>query len=216
VSCDAVDLVQEVEDTHRVALGRSEHDRTGAVAEQHAGRAIGVVENARHHVGTDDERVFDRTGGDELATDGERIGEGRTRGADVEAPGVRGADLVLQQARRAREEHVGRDRADDDELDVARRQAGAPDRLEGGLLGQIGGADAGIDDVALADPGALQDPLVGGVDHLLEIVIGQHPRWHVGGQTLDLRPRDPRGPCQIRDGNRQNSPLPGAGRPKYS
>ena len=43
-----------------VRAARRHDDRAGAVAEQHAGRAIGVVDDARHHVGADDERVLVR------------------------------------------------------------------------------------------------------------------------------------------------------------
>ena len=46
--------------------------------------------------------------------------------------------------------------------------------------------DAGIDDVPLADAGALQDPLVGRVDHLLEIGVRQHARRHVRRQSRNL------------------------------
>ena len=41
-------------------VGRREHGGAGAVAEQHARRAIGVVDDARHDVGADDERVLAR------------------------------------------------------------------------------------------------------------------------------------------------------------
>ena len=49
-------------------------------------------------------------------------------------------------------------------------------------LREIGGRHARIDDVPLADAGPLQDPLVGGVDHLLEVGVGQHPRRHIRRQ----------------------------------
>ena len=48
-------------------------------------------------------------------------------------------------------------------------------------------ATPGIDDVPLADAGPLQDPLVGRVDHLLEVGVGQHARRHVGRQRRDRR-----------------------------
>ena len=46
--------------------------------------------------------------------------------------------------------------------------------LQPGLGGEIAGRQRRIEDAALADPGALDDPAVGGVDHLLEVVVGQH------------------------------------------
>ena len=47
------------------------------------------------------------------------------------------------------------------------------DRLERRFLAEVRRRDARIDDVALADAGPLQDPLVGRVDHLLEVGVGQ-------------------------------------------
>ena len=38
-------------------LGRLEHHRAGAVAEQHAGRAVLEVEDAREHFGADHQRA---------------------------------------------------------------------------------------------------------------------------------------------------------------
>ena len=133
------------------------------------------------------------------------VGERRARRRQVESPGLVGADLRLHQARGAREQHVRRHRADDDHVDVVGRQAGALDRFARRHRRQIARRHAGIDDVALADAGALQDPFVGGLDHLLEVGIGEQLRRHVRGQALDLYPADV-----------QNNPLPGTVRPKYS
>ena len=79
------------------------------------------------------------------------------------------------------------------------------DRLPRRFRRQVARRHAGIDDVPLADAGALHDPLVGRLDHLLEIGVGQQARRHVGRQALDLDTADV-----------QNNPLPGTVRPKYS
>ena len=110
------------------------------------------------------------------------IGERRTRGAHIEAPGVRRADLVLNQTGGTRKHHVGRHRADDDHADVLRRQSRALDGHHGGFLAEIGGRHTLVDDVALADADPLHDPLVGRLDHLLEVGVRQHARRHVGRQ----------------------------------
>ena len=68
-------------------------------------------------------------------------------------------------------------------------------------------ADAGIDDVPLADAGALKDPLVGRVDHLLEIGVRQHARRHVRAESRDLHP-----PQRVH----HKRSFPGAISPKYS
>ena len=82
------------------------------------------------------------------------------------------------------------------------------------LARQVGRRDAGIDDVALADAGALQDPFVAGIDHLLEIGVGEHARRHVGRQAGDARAAQ-----RARGGRRgyhSRESLPGAVSPKYS
>ena len=183
----------------------AEHDRAGAVAEQHAGRAIGVVDDARHHVGADHERVLRAARRDDRVADRQRIGERRARRRQIESPRLLRADLRLHQARGAREQHVRRHRADDDHVDVVRRQARLRDRLPRRHRRQVARRHAGIDDVALANAGALHDPLVGRLDHLLEVGVGEDARRHVGGQALDLDTADV-----------QNNPLPGTARPKYS
>ena len=112
---------------------------------------------------------------------------------------------MLHQARGTREQHVRGHRADDDQVDVLGLETGPLDRFFRRLGSQVAGGDARVDDVALANAGALHDPLVGGVDHLLEIGVGQQARRHVGGQALDLYSADV-----------QNNPLPGIVCPKYS
>ena len=129
------DLVGEVDDRRLVVAGRREHDGARAVAEQNARRAIGVVDDARHDVGADDERVLDGAGRHHRPADAERVREPGTGRTEVEAPGLRRADPRLQQARRARKHHVGRRRADDDEPDVVRRE---PRLRNGGLGGRHG------------------------------------------------------------------------------
>ena len=199
--------------------GRRQHDRAGAVAEEDAGRAVGVVDDARHHVGADDERVVVRAAGDHLHAGRQRVGEARTRRAEVESPGAGRADLVLQHARRARKDRIGRRRADDDEADVGRRDARLLHRAERGFLREIGRRDAGIDDVALADAGALENPLVRRLDELLEIGVRQDTRRHVGRQAGNLdRPQARRHGAEAvgLGGLYHKRSFAGAFRPKYS
>ena len=89
----AVDLMREIDDARLVLAGGHEHHRAGAVAEQHARGAIGVVDDARHHVGADDQRVVGRPGRHDLHGGGQRIREARAGRAEVEAPRLRRADF---------------------------------------------------------------------------------------------------------------------------
>ena len=52
---------------------------------------------------------------------------------------------------------------------------------------QVGGGRPLVHDVPLADAGALQDPLVGGLDHLLQVGVGQQARRDASPERGDLR-----------------------------
>ena len=48
-----------------------------------------------------------------------------------------------------------------------------------GFNGEVAGGGAGGDDVALADAGALGDPLIRGGDHGFEVFVGEELGWDV-------------------------------------
>ena len=153
--------------------GRHE-DGAGGVAEQDAGRAIGPVDDAREHLDPDHQHVLELPDADEGVGDRhpvEKAGAGR-RQIEGAAAGRR-AQLLLHEGGGGRERTVAGDGPHDDAVDDRRIDA----RLETGLpprLGrQIAGRLRGIQDVALADAGALDDPGVGGVDHARQILVGQ-------------------------------------------
>ena len=55
-----------------------------------------------------------------------------------------------------------------------------------GFYRQIAGRHAFVDDVALADSGAFDNPLIAGFDHLLEIGVGQKAGRDVSPQSADF------------------------------
>ena len=128
-----------------------------------------------------------RAGRHQLRADGKGVSEPRAGGAHVESPGVRRTDLVLHQAGRAGKEHVGRGRADHDDTYVVGRQPGLTDGAQRRLLRQIGGRNALVHDVTLANPGALQDPLVRGCDQLLQVGVRQQTGRHISSQRRNPR-----------------------------
>src|SRR3546814_11783356 len=73
----------------------------------------------------------------------------------------------------------------DDEVDVAGPHAGLRHRLAGRGGAEVGGHLAVGGDVALVDAGALTDPLVGGIDPLGEIRIGDDLCRQVGPTARD-------------------------------
>src|SRR5262249_32734838 len=63
----------------------------------------------------------------------------------------------------------------------------------------------GIQDVALADPGPLYDPGVGGVDHLLQVVVGQLARRHTSAGPDDAASHDTMPPDDVVVGDEGSS-----------
>ncbi len=168
-----------------VSAGLDENS-AGAVAEEDAGGAVGVVDDGAHDVGADDEDFFVRAGFDELGADLEGVGEAGAGGGEVEAPGAGGAELVLDDAGGGGEDHVGRDGGDDDGFDFGGLDAAGGEAAAGGFDGEVAGGDAFVDEMTLADAGALDDPLVVGFDHLFEVCVGEDPGWNVSAEGGDF------------------------------
>src|SRR5207244_12543413 len=111
---------------------------------------------------------------DEARADDQAV-EGRgARGQHVDRAHPPAAEPVLDDVAGAREEHVRGGGPHDDEVDVLGHEVGALERLVGGPDGEIGRGLALVDDPPLADAAALNDPLVAGLDHPLEIGVAQH------------------------------------------
>jgi hypothetical protein len=79
---------------------------------------------------------------------------------------------MLQQAGRRRKDEIGCRRAEHDQVDLARPGARRLERVRRGVKREIAGRLAVGRAAALADAGARGDPLVGGIDDLLEIGVG--------------------------------------------
>ena len=143
-----------------------------AVAEQHAGGAVRVVDNAAHGVGADHQNFLVGARRHQVRAGDQAVDETGAGGDQVETPGAFRAQRMLHQAGGGGKHHVGRHGADDDGVqfggfDAALRQSaprGGDRHIRRGLV------RAG--DMALADAGARHDPLVAGRDHLLEVLIG--------------------------------------------
>ena len=121
-----------------------------------------------------------------LRAGGQRIEEPRAGCGQVKAPRPRRAQLVLQQAGGGGEEHIRRNRGHDDGFHVGAIDPALRQRACGSLESQVRGGHALVHNVAFANPGALDDPLVGSLDHLLEVIIGQQPWRRERAQRGDL------------------------------
>ena len=90
------------------------------------------------------------------------------------AAALLGAQQRLEVARRGREQPVGAGGGEHDGVDLGGGDAGALSALLAGLAAQHGDGLLGRGDPALPDAGALDDPLVGGVEHPGEVGVGEN------------------------------------------
>ena len=138
---------------------RLDQHRAGAVAEQHAGRAVGVVDDRRHLVGADHDDLARGAGLDELLRDRQRIEEARARRLHVERADVADADHVADQVGGRREDEIRRRGGADQEIDLFRRGVGLLQQPAHGFGAHVRGAEPlALEDVAFLDAGALGDP----------------------------------------------------------
>ena len=150
-----------------------QHHRAGAVAEKHAGRAIIPVENARIDFRRHHQRVSVLSRTHEFVGGAESIDEAAAYCLNIERRAAFRAELRLQHARGAREHHVRRSGRDHDETDVLRADAGRLDCLAAGRKREIARVFGVRSDMALANSGARENPLVGGIHHALEVLVGE-------------------------------------------
>ena len=173
-----------------LALAGLEHQRAGAVAEEHAGRAVLPVEDAGEGLGPDHQRVPRLPGLEEVVGDGERVDEAGADRLHVEggAPGV--AEHRLHPGRGRGEGLVRGRRRQHDEVEIGAADARAGKRDLARFQRHVGGTLAVGGDVALAHAGALRDPFVGCIDDSLEIPVGENPLRQVGAAADDRGAQD--------------------------
>ena len=56
----------------------------------------------------------------------------------------------------------------------------------GSLQAQIAAGHTFFRQVAFANSSAIENPLVSGIDHLLQVSVGKHPGRDIGSQSADL------------------------------
>src|SRR5208282_3777170 len=182
----SVDFVQKVDETDGVVFGGLEQDRACSIAKDDAGGAVGVVDDRRHYVCSDDEHFLVGSGRNELRSRLQGINKRRTSAGEIESPDVLRAEFVLDKTRGRGKKHIGRNRPDDDRVEVGGRDAALVERFLGCFNRKIAGRNAFVDQMAFADAYALHDPLVVCVDKFFQIGVGEKTRRNVGAESADL------------------------------
>ena len=177
--CDVIDYSCAI-------LGRLEQNGSGAIAENDADGTIGVVGHSGILVRSDHQHFLVLSRFDELYPRVQRVNEARASRRDIESPGVLDAQLVLHQACGGGIHHVGRNRPHDDQVDFLQVERMRLQQVLHCQHGHVAGRDALVRNVALPNPDALENPLVAGVDHLLEIGIGKDARRQIGAKRANF------------------------------
>jgi len=170
-------------------LARRHQHRPGAVAEEHAGRAVGPVGDAREGVGADDQDIAVGAVLDELSRGSQRRDEARAPEQEVEGGGVLCAEISLDEAGRCREEHVRRDGGHNDEAHILSAGARVRETRLRGPGGQVRGRFLGGGQVPRPNAGALDDPLVTGLQlgAGFKLGVGEDALGEVGAQPHQAR-----------------------------
>ena len=145
-------------------IRRFEHHGASAVAKQHAGAAVVPVQDAAENLGADHQRPFGGSVGNHGVGHGQRIHKAAAHGLKIKHGAARHAQLVLNDGGGGRKHHVRGGRGHDDQIDVARLDTGRFHRGARGRHGQVTGGHIGAGQMAGADAGALDDPLIGRLD----------------------------------------------------
>ena len=155
-----------------LVLGGADDDGAGAIAEDEAVGAVGHVEGHRQLLGTDDEDMRCASAAHHVGGECHAVTESGAADGDVECGNTVRAEFggdLRRACRRHEQMGVGRE---DDGVDVGAGEQSIGDRRAPGL-------DAHLHDVLVAareasglDAGPRVDPLVGGIDVLADLVVG--------------------------------------------
>ncbi len=154
-------------------LGGTENCGARAIAEKDASGAICPIDEGGEFFCSDDKGISKGSALDHALGDFHGVEEAGASGRDVKGDGFGGADLFLDVAGGGGREGIGRDGGDDDEFDVFSGDPGLFERFEGRFGTKVGGVFSFGGDAALFDPGARDDPLVGGFYKFGEVIVGE-------------------------------------------
>ena len=167
-----------------------EHHRAGAVAEQHAGGAVVEIEDARKHFGADHQRLAGAAGADHRVGHGQRIDEAAADRLHVEGrrsrrcPACAAGCAAVDGNTMSGVEVATMIRSMSAALRPAASSAWRAASSARSLL-----VDVGRGEMARADAGALDDPLVGGLDAARRQFARPGRRWSRGAAAGSCRCR---------------------------
>jgi len=167
------------------ALFRLKDHGAGAIAEQHAGRPVFPIQDAREGLRPDHQGRLGLTEPDEVVGHRQREDEAGTDRLKVEGDAVGNAKLGLHPGRGRRERVVRRRGRQDDQIDLILRYPGVLQRLARGGQRQIRRLLGWGRQMAGPDASALRYPIIRRIDPLGEVLIGYNVLRQVRSAACD-------------------------------
>ena len=168
-------------------FGRLDQHRAGAVAEQHAGGAVGVIDDAAHRVGADHQHFLVRAGRHQMRRRGQPVDEIRSRPRSDRIPRRRFAPSAF--CTRQAVDGKNMSGVTVHTMMASISDASIPRCASAHFAAAIAMSEvaiSGFGDVPLANPGALHDPLIAGVHQLFQVLIGQNSWRSIAPERGDL------------------------------
>ncbi len=113
---------------------------------------------------------------------GQSVQKARAGGDQIEAPGAFRSNLVLHDAGGGRKQHVRRDRAYQNAIQLGGVDPALIERHLRRAHRQIRSRHLRRGDMTLGDSRTVQDPLIAGLHHLFQFEVGQYTGWRVATQ----------------------------------
>ena len=155
-------------------LSRPQNGRARAIAEEHAGGTVRVIDVTGQQLGTDYQRVLNLPAANHGIRDRQAVQETGASSDDVHRRGLVRAQFRLDQTAGRRQNLIGRHGSTENQVDITRFDSRALDRLAGSANGKLRSVLARGRLVPLLDAGARCNPFVTGFDYLLEIGVGEN------------------------------------------
>jgi hypothetical protein len=166
-------------------FGCFEDDRTGAIAEENAGRAVVPVEDAGESLRPDHQHALGQTTTYIGVSSRDGINEAGADRLDIEGKAVAHAETVLDVHRGCGEGIVRRGCRADDEIDIGRRKPAILKRRTRRLLAERRRRFVIARNVTLTDASALDNPFIGSVHDVFHVAIGHYALWKCGSESAN-------------------------------
>ena len=174
---------------------RLEYHGAGAIGEQHRGATVAPIGDARQGFRADDQRAPGFPAAHVLVGDRQRVHESRAGSLDTERGPSATAQTLLQQHSAVGKHQVRGRGAEGDEINVGGCDAGGIQRAARGFLAEVDRRLPVGGDVSAFDSGAGANPLIGGINHLLQVEVGDDFFGQVGASAGDTRINQLAAPC---------------------